>query len=117
MNIIYEIVTIFLIYMTGLGIASFIPVPASLISMVLFFILLLTKVLKEDKYIKISALILRNLSFFFIVPAVKILNSMDILSGNILKILSVLIISNILVMAVTGKVVQMLLKKGETYDD
>lgn len=116
MNILYEIVTLILIYAAGIGTAYIIPIPGSLISMILFFILLVFRVLKEEKYTGISTVILRNLSFFFIVPAVKVLDSLDILSGNIFKIVLVIVVSNLLVMAVTGLVVQRMIK-GERRDD
>jgi putative effector of murein hydrolase LrgA (UPF0299 family) len=46
----------------------------------------------------------------------KILESMDILSGNILRLTSVIVISNICVMAVTGLVVQRFLKEEHNDD-
>jgi len=116
MNLIYEIVTVLLIYLAGYGLGLVLPLPGSLMSMAIFFILLLFRVLKSEKYTGISKVILGNLAFFFIPPAVKIIDSMDVLSGNILKLIALLIISNLLVMAVAGKVVQIFLKK-EHIDD
>ena len=116
MSLIYEVFTIGLIYLAGTVLACLLPLPGSLISLVIFFILLLLKVLKEEKYTALSALILRNLAFFFIVPAVKILDSMDTLSGNIFKLISIIVLSNILVMIVSGKVVQFFMKKEDTDD-
>lgn len=116
MNLIYEIVSVGLIYLIGSLLGRFIPVPASLMSMVLFFILLATGVLRADRYKHISRIILGNLAFFFLPPAIKILDSTDVISGNLLKLVAVLVISNFLVMGVSGLVVQMLLKKEDSHD-
>ncbi len=115
MNLIYEVLTIGLIYLSGELLSKVIPVPGSLLSMVLFFILLITKVLRADRYGFITALILGNLSFFFLPPAILILDSMDVVNGNVLKILTVLTVSNVLVMGVSGVVVQAVLKKENAH--
>lgn len=116
MRIIYESATILLIYLAGSALALILPVPGSLMSMAIFFIFLMTRVLKAEKYTGVSALVLRNLAFFFIPPALKILDSLEILNGNIIRLTSVIVLSNICVMAVTGVVVERLLKK-EPEDD
>ena len=113
MNLIYEVLTIGLIYLSGELLSNVIPAPGSLLSMGLFFILLITKVLRADRFGFISALILGNLSFFFLPPAIRILDSMDVVNGNIIKILIVLTVSNFLVMGVSGVVVQAVLKKED----
>lgn len=114
MNLIYEIVSVGLIYIAGSLLGRFVPVPASLLSMVLFFLLLVTGVLREERYRHISKIILGNLAFFFLPPAIRILDSMDVISGNLLKLVVVLVISNFLVMGVSGLVVQRFLKKEES---
>lgn len=116
MLVIYEIATVLLIYLSGVALAALIPIPSSILSMGIFFILLLTRIVKAERYTKISSLILRNLAFFFIPPAVKIIDSMDILSGSFIKLTSVIVISNIFVMAVTGMVVQFFVKKDAADD-
>lgn len=116
MKVIYELVTILLIYSAGYALSLVLPVPGSLLSMGIFFILLVTRILKSERYTRFSSLILRNLAFFFIPPAVKIIDSMGVLSGNIFKLTIVIVLSNICVMTVTGIVVQLFLKK-EHIDD
>jgi len=116
MNLIYELISIAIIYFAGNLLSGVLPVPGSLLSMALFFILLLTGVLKAERYNRISAVILGNLAFFFIPPAVRIMESIHILSGNMGKLVLVMTISNILVMGVTGTVVQFFLKRGADHD-
>ena len=117
MTLLIEILLIGLIYLAGVGLGMIIPVPIGLLSMALFFLLLMTGLLKDRLFTKISTLILSNLAFFFIPPAVEIVDSMSVLEGNYLKLIIVMVISNICVMAVTGLVVQAVLKKKETQRD
>ncbi len=114
MSLVIEILSIVLIYFSGVFLGRFIPVPSSLISMALFFILLATGLLNHRHYQRISSVILSNLAFFFIPPAVEILDSMAVLKGYYLKLAIVMIVSNICVLAVTALVVQYVLKKKES---
>jgi holin-like protein len=85
--------------------------------MILFLILLLSGVIKKESFDGgISDFILKNLSFFFLPPAVRILESLDVLQGGIAKLIIVMMISNTLVLAVTGMAVQYFIKTGETHD-
>jgi len=103
-------------YGAGLLLALIIPVPSSLRSMSIFFILLQTGVLKEERFKSISTLVLGNLAFFFIPPCLKIINSFHLLEGITFKILLALTVSNISVLVVTGLVVQFVLKREEAND-
>jgi len=115
-NFIREIVIIILILSAGLVLERIIPFPGSLISMILFTVLLLTGALKEEYFREgISDFILRNLSFFFLPPAVRILESLDLLQGVWIKLIIIMIISNALVMGVTGMVVQFLLREEKNH--
>ncbi len=107
-----EIVVVLLILFAGLAAERILSFPGSLISMALFAVLLLTGVLKEEYFRGgVSDLILKNLSFFFLPPAVRVVESLDLLQGVWAKLFLIMIISNTLVMAVTGMVVQVLLKE------
>ena len=116
MTLLYELISLALLYLAGSLLSGPIPVPAALMSMALFFILLKTGVLKADRYTHLSRIILANIAFFFLPPAIQILDFLDVLSGNMLKIMTVLVVSNFLVMGVSGLVVQVLMKKEEARD-
>ncbi len=117
MTLFIEILLIVLIYLAGMGLGLFIPVPFSLLSMGLFFLLLMTGLLKDRLFTKISTLILSNLAFFFIPPAVEIVDSMSVLEGNYLKLIVIMVVSNICVLAVTALVVQAVLNRKENNRD
>ena len=116
MSLLIEFLSILLIYGAGMLLGNILPIPSSLISMVLFFLLLLTGLLNDRHFTGISRIILANLAFFFLPPAVQILDSMDVLSGSLIKLVAVIVLSNVCVMSVTGLVVQSFLKKGAAHE-
>lgn len=106
-----EIILIALFLTGGMLIGRLTGFPSSLSSMILLLLSLLTGLLKEEHFRGgISDLILKNLAFFFLPPAVRVIESLDLLSAVWPRLLLVMLISNILVMAVTGMVVQLFLK-------
>jgi holin-like protein len=112
-----EIILIALLLAAGILLGKVIPFPSSLSSMILLLILLLSGVLKEEYFTGgISDLILKNLAFFFLPPAVKVIDSLGILEGVWVKLILIMLISNILVMGVTGVVVQLFLKTEKDHD-
>ncbi len=113
---IIQILSIVLLLAAGRILGKLIPFPAPLISMILFLVLLLTGLLNEEHYRGgLSDLILKNLAFFFLPPSVRVLGSLNLFEGVIFKLLLVMLVSNVLIMGVTGMVTQRLLK-GEHHD-
>ena len=112
-----EIILITLLLAAGILIGKIIPFPSSLSSMILLLLLLITGVFKEEYFTGgISDLILKNLAFFFLPPAVKVIDSLGILEGVWVKLVLIMLISNVLVMGVTGMVVQLFLKTEKDHD-
>ncbi|ERP30828.1 CidA/LrgA family protein [Chitinivibrio alkaliphilus] len=101
------------VYGVSLLIEQYIPMPASVLSMIILFLLLQIRLLTLRHFPTIVPLALRHLPLFFIPPAVHILDSTEALAGSIGRIILLLSISNILVMGVTGAVVQALMTQEE----
>ncbi|QEN09528.1 CidA/LrgA family protein [Oceanispirochaeta crateris] len=117
MKIIKELLIILLLLFVGILLGKMVPFPSSLISMILLLILLITGVLKEEYFTGgISDIILKNLAFFFLPPAVKVIESLGVLEGIWIKLVLIMFISNVLVMGVTGAVVQLLLKTEKDHE-
>lgn len=87
------------------------PIPGSLLGMIILFLLLETKVLKLDFISDFGNVMLKHLGFFFIPPAVSLMVSYGIVKGSIMKMLIILVVSLFIVMGVTGKVVDRILKE------
>lgn len=88
-------------------------IPSTVIGMVILFILLYIKVVKIENIKEFSEFMLANLAFFFIPPSISLINSWDILSGNFLKIILVVVTSTFITMIVTGLTVDYLIKRGD----
>lgn len=95
------------------------PVPGTILGMVILLILLMIKAIKLKNIENISAILLDNLSMFFVPANVGIMVFYDQIKSSWMKLLIVLIVSTIVVMAATGLTVQFLdkvvskQKKGE----
>ena len=68
MNVMGELALIFGISLAGEGVAALLPVsfPASVISMILLMVLLLTGAVKERQIQSVSHFLIANMAFFFI---------------------------------------------------
>ncbi len=90
------------------------PVPGSILGMLILLVLLQTGLLRESLIGDAGDLFLRFLPFFFIPAGVSILAYLDVLEGLWLRLILVLVISGILVMLVTGWTVQAVIRMKET---
>ncbi|MCW0481733.1 CidA/LrgA family protein [Gaoshiqia sediminis] len=92
------------------------PIPGSITGMILLLILLLMGVIKERHIAETSDFLLGNMGFFFIPAGVGILVSYQSLKGNYIEAISVIILSTLLVLAVTSLVTQLLIKSEKKHD-
>lgn len=82
------------------------PVPGSVLSMVLLFVLLLTKVIKEDSVKDVTGFLLKNMAFFFIPSGVGIIEYIAVLKPVIIPFLVICIVSTFVTFGVTALTVQ-----------
>ena len=104
MKIIYQIGIIFALCWVSEIIEGFLPFafPASVIGMILLFILLAFRVLKVEHIREKSDFLLSNMAFFFIPAGVSIINYFDVLKGNVGKLLLICFLTTILTFATTA---------------
>lgn len=107
-----EFILLALLFALATGINMLTVLPGDLMVMALFFVLLKMGILKAERLAIICPFLLVHISFFFIPPAVKVVEQTAALEGVAGKLICILVISNILVMGVTGCVVQAVIKKG-----
>jgi holin-like protein len=86
-----------------------VPFPASVISMVLLFLLLLTGAVKLRHVEKAAGFLTRNMAFFFLPAAVEIMESFALVRESLLPLLAVLILTTIITFAVTAGTVKLCL--------
>lgn len=78
------------------------PLPASVIGMVLLFILLATGVLRLEHVREKADFLLANMSFFFLPAGVSILNYFDVLRDALVPLVLICIITTVLVFGATA---------------
>ncbi len=83
-----------------------IPLPSSIIGMLLLTLLLKLKVIRLEWVRSISDFLVGNIGFFFVPPGVAIMLYFDIIKAQFVPIVVASIISTVLVLAVTGWVHQ-----------
>ena len=113
-----EFMLIFTINYVGMLLSKILhlPLPGTIVSLLLLFFMLQFKVLKLEKIENAANFLLLNMTLFFMPPTVKIIDSYDLLEKDLVKIIIIIVISTFLTMGITGKVVQMMIdyreKKG-----
>lgn len=91
----------------------YVPMPGAVLGMILLFILLSLKVIKEEQVKELSDFLLDNLAFFFIPASVGFIRTLHILKDTWWQILILVTIGTIVTMGVTSFTVQLFSKKKE----
>lgn len=93
------------------------PVSAPLLGMIVLSVLLFAKAVRVERIKDAGMLLLENMAMLFIPPVVSIMLYFDIISNELWKILLVVFLSSIIVMLVSGKIVQVMLNKTQGGED
>lgn len=98
------------------------PVPASIYGLIMLFILLETGVLKVEAVKETAIFLIEIMPLMFIPAGVGLMESWRDLSSMLVEVIVITIVSTVLVMGVSGKVTELVLKrsaqkKGETKDE
>ena len=99
MGIMAQIGIVLAVCLVGEGIAALLPIPfpASVISMVLLFLLLAAKLLRPHHIKEKSNFLITNMACFFVPAGVGILRYADVLWANLLPLLAICFITTPLV--------------------
>ena len=111
MNIMGELALIFGICLVGEWVAALLPVafPASVISMVLLMVLLLTGVVKDRHIQTASHFLVANMAFFFLPSFVGLLEHIELLKSQLVPLLLIVVLTTPVVYLVTGWTVRLLM--------
>ncbi|UDI77541.1 antiholin-like murein hydrolase modulator LrgA [Staphylococcus taiwanensis] len=112
-NFFQQALTIAVVLFISKIIESFIPfpMPASVIGLVLLFILLCTGVVKLGQVEGVGTALTNNISFLFVPAGVSVINSLPILSQHPILIILLIIISTLLLLISVGFVSQLFVTK------
>ena len=108
MKLFREALIILGIYLLGelLSKSLNLPIPGNILGMVILFILLCTKVVKVDNISTVTNFLLDHLAFFFIPAGVGLMASIGIIKSTWWQLLVVCISTTIIIIGVTGIIVQ-----------
>ncbi len=106
---------IFAFYLTGEGIALILPFsfPGGLIGLFFLYCALSLKWLHLEDVKLLSDFFIKYMAFFFIPAGVSIISSYSLIESAIIPIIGVLILSTIIIMAITALTVDYLVKRAE----
>ena len=98
------------------------PIPASIYGLVLMLLALCTGILKLDQVKEAATFLIEIMPMMFIPAGVGLMESWGDLSSMLVEVIVITIVSTVLVMGVSGKVTELVLKrsaqkKGETKDE
>ncbi|MDE6085215.1 MAG: CidA/LrgA family protein, partial [Muribaculaceae bacterium] len=96
-----------IVYLTGL------PIPSSIIGMILLTFALKAGVVKECWVDRIADFLVRNLGFFFVPAGVGLLKCLGIIKAQWFPIVMATVLSTILIIATTGWVHQLTRRSGK----
>ncbi len=114
MKYLKQLMIILVTYFIGqiLQILLHLPIPGSVIGLVLLFLALQTGIIKVQMIEDICDFLLSNMSFLFIPAGVGLITSFGILKGKWIGFISILIISTVMVWMITAYIVKFF-RKGK----
>ena len=93
------------------------PIPAAIYGLVLMLIALCTGLLKPEKIADTARFLIAIMPFLFVAPAVNILRYWNIIRSEVVAICVIMVVSTVIVFAVSGVVTKLLLKKEDKEND
>lgn len=90
------------------------PVPAAIYGFILLFMALCTGLLKQEQIRDTADFLISGMGILFVAPAVNILAYYDLIAPQLAKICLIVVLSTVVVFAVSGWVTQWLRKKGDS---
>lgn len=87
-----------------------IPMPASVIGLVLLFVLLCTGAVKLGEVEKVGTTLTNNIGLLFVPAGISVVNSLGVISQAPFLIIGLIIVSTILLLICTGYVTQIIMK-------
>lgn len=89
------------------------PVPGSVYGLVLMLLLLTTGAIRLERVEKTADFLIRIMPVMFLGPNVSLLSAVDSLSGSLLGIFVICVLTTVVVLGVTGRTAQAVLRREE----
>ncbi len=118
MKYLFQFMIIAIISLTGelLNHLLPLPVPASVYGVIIMFLCLLTGIINQEQIEEASGFLLNIMPVLFVPAAVNLMNIFGDIKGSLIQIIIITLASTVVVMAVTGVVSQLIIKKRKGGD-
>lgn len=121
MKLLEQCALLFAVCLGSIAISESLPFnfPVSIISMIILFILLCTKIIKEHQIADVGDTLLKNMAFLFIPAGVGIIEYFELLKGQAVILLLVCLITTLITFLATAFTVQSVLRlmnRGDKYE-
>ena len=93
--------------------SNIITMPGTIIGMTILFLLLQFKIMKEETIKDVADFLLGNMAIFFVPAGVSLINSLGLITENMLVLLLSGTVATIIIMIVTGKIVEIMINKKD----
>ena len=93
--------------------SNIITMPGTIIGMIILFLLLQFKIMKEETIKDVAGFLLGNMAIFFVPAGVSLINSLGLITENMLVLLLSGTVATIIIMIVTGKIVEIMINKKD----
>lgn len=93
--------------------SSFIKIPGTIVGMIMLFLLLQFKIIKEETIKDVADFLLSNMSIFFVPAGVSLINSLGLIGDNMVVLLLSVTVATMIIMLATGKTVDIMINKNE----
>ncbi|WP_249869502.1 CidA/LrgA family protein [Oceanobacillus saliphilus] len=114
-KVILHIVILYVIFLIGDWIQQTLNlfIPGSVVGMIILLILLLSNIIKLSWIEEGTKLFVNHLTLFFIPATVGVINYLEIFTGKGLLVIGIILVSTALVIGISAKVSQWIIRKKE----
>ena len=97
--------------------SSIITIPGTIMGMIILFLLLQFKILKEDAIKDVTDFLLNNMAIFFVPAGISLIQSLGLIKENVVVLILSATIATLVIMLVTGKTVDIMINKNNDKDE
>lgn len=97
--------------------SNIITMPGTIIGMIILFLLLQFKIMKEEMIKDVADFLLGNMAIFFVPAGVSLINSLGLITDNMLVLLLSGTVATIIIMLVTGMIVEFMINRNNISSD
>ena len=97
--------------------SSIITIPGTIMGMIILFLLLQFKILKEDAIKDVTDFLLNNMAIFFVPAGISLIQCLGLIKENVVVLILSATVARLVIMLVTGKTVDIMINKNNDKDE